>query len=226
MKKHIPNILTLCNLLSGIIGITLVFENELLYASIGIWIGAVFDFFDGFAARFVKADSLLGKQLDSLADMVTFGLLPSFIVYQLFLNTTDIKIWASLAFLIALFSALRLAKFNIDERQTSDFIGLNTPASAIFISALPYYADSAHYSYFITPLLLSIITVAISFLMVSEIRFFSFKIKNLTWAKDKWRINLLAIAVVLFFILQVLSLPLIIILYLLFSLADNKSNKN
>ena len=225
MKKHIPNILTLCNLLSGIIGITLVFENELLYASIGIWIGAVFDFFDGFAARFVKADSLLGKQLDSLADMVTFGLLPSFIVYQLFLNTTDIKIWASLAFLIALFSALRLAKFNIDERQTSDFIGLNTPASAIFISALPYYADSAHYSYFITPLLLSIITVAISFLMVSEIRFFSFKIKNLTWAKDKWRINLLAIAVVLFFILQVLSLPLIIILYLLFSLADNKFNK-
>ncbi len=225
MKKQIPNILTLCNLLSGIIGIKYSFEGNLLFASMAIWIGTVFDFFDGFAARLVKANSELGKQLDSLADMVTFGLLPSFIVYHLLIPYTDLEILPYVPFLIALFAALRLAKFNIDERQTTEFIGLPTPASAIFISGLPFYADSVTYNFLINTSSLSVISICISLLMVSEFRLFSFKIKNLSWAKDKWRINLLLIAVILFVFLQVLSLPLIIILYLAFSFLNNKLGK-
>ncbi len=225
MKKHLPNILTLSNQLSGIIGIVLAFEGQLLYAAIAIWVGAVFDFFDGFVARLVKSDSELGKQLDSLADMITFGLLPAVIVYQLLLPHLDNQYLAGIAFLIALFTALRLAKFNIDERQTTEFIGLPSPASAIFISALPFYVESATFSFLINPVSLILVSIIISLLMVSEIRLFSFKIKNLSWSKDKWRINLLIIAVILFFILQVLSLPLIIILYFLFSLLNNNSHK-
>ncbi|OZA56958.1 MAG: CDP-diacylglycerol--serine O-phosphatidyltransferase, partial [Sphingobacteriales bacterium 39-40-5] len=141
MKKHIPNSVTCLNLFSGCLGIVFAFQGNLIWASYAIVIAAVFDFFDGMLARLLKAYSDIGKELDSLADMVSFGVLPSVIIYQLFALSPQIDFgadWLSFsAFIIAVFSALRLAKFNIDTRQSENFIGLPTPANALLIASFP-----------------------------------------------------------------------------------------
>ncbi|HQS50964.1 MAG TPA: CDP-diacylglycerol--serine O-phosphatidyltransferase, partial [Daejeonella sp.] len=147
MKKHIPNSVTCLNLFSGCLGIVFAFQGNLIWASYAIVIAAVFDFFDGMLARLLKAYSDIGKELDSLADMVSFGVLPSVIIYQLFALSPQIDFgadWLSFsAFIIAVFSALRLAKFNIDTRQSENFIGLPTPANALLIASFPLIiADS------------------------------------------------------------------------------------
>ena len=136
MKKHIPNFITCLNLFSGCVGVYLAFQGNFQGAFIAVIVSAVFDFFDGFAARLLKAYSPMGKELDSLADMVSFGVLPGAMVFSL-LSKTGISEWLPyVAFVIPVFSGLRLAKFNIDERQTSSFIGLPTPANAIFWGGL------------------------------------------------------------------------------------------
>jgi CDP-diacylglycerol--serine O-phosphatidyltransferase len=135
LKKHFPNAITCANLFSGCVGIVLAFKGELVAASYAIFLSAIFDFFDGLASRVLKSFSGIGKDLDSLADVVSFGVLPAVIMYQLFLQGHQIDNVSTylnfIAFLIAVFSALRLAKFNTDTRQSENFIGLPTPANAI-----------------------------------------------------------------------------------------------
>jgi CDP-diacylglycerol---serine O-phosphatidyltransferase len=137
MLRHLPNILTCCNLISGCLGILFLLEGRGIPAAYFVWISCLFDFFDGFAARWLKVSSPIGKELDSLADVVSFGVLPSFVMYKLLDNNTLVTYLPYIAFMIAAFSALRLAIFNVDETQTDSFRGLNTPANTLFISALP-----------------------------------------------------------------------------------------
>src|ERR1700761_3733388 len=141
VKKHLPNAITCANLFSGCVGTVFAFEQNLVFAAYALFLAAIFDFFDGFASRVLKSFSGIGRDLDSLADMISFGFLPSVIVFELFLQSPqipNISIYLKfISFLIPVFSALRLAKFNTDTRQAEIFIGLPTPANAILIASLP-----------------------------------------------------------------------------------------
>lgn len=187
MKKHIPNIITCCNLISGSIAVVFAIWGHFEMALLFIVIGAVFDFFDGMAARLLGVSSPIGKELDSLADDITFGLAPSAMVYTL-LNIMEypaeippmIKCAIPfMAFIIAAFSALRLAKFNLDERQTSSFIGVPTPANALFWASV-----IAQYSFTLlcsSPYMVYVILAMIfltSYLLVAEIPLFALKFKH------------------------------------------------
>ncbi len=185
LKKHIPNALTCGNLLCGCAGIAAVLlRNELVLASYLIGLAAVLDFLDGFIARLLKAYSPIGKDLDSLADMVTFGVLPGVIVFKLLSNylnfdpATDLGTAILLphaAFIIPVFSALRLAKFNIDTRQTDSFIGVPTPANTLLIASIPLILQQhPEWSAFITkPITLIILSVVMSLLLVAELPLFA-----------------------------------------------------
>ena len=138
IKRNVPNLITLGNLTCGLLSIVLAFEGKLEVAAAFIFFGSILDFFDGFASRLLNVSSEIGKQLDSMADMVTFGVAPGIIIYKLISesnNHYEFLVYA--AFILPIFSAIRLAKFNIDSRQTSSFIGLPVPAAAIFIASLP-----------------------------------------------------------------------------------------
>ena len=213
IKKHIPNALTCANLFSGCIGIVYAFNGDLKTVAFFVLISGVFDFFDGFAARLLQVKSTIGKELDSLADMVSFGFLPSVIMFQLLGGSTNYL--AYIGFLIAIFSALRLAKFNIDERQTEEFIGLNTPMNTFFIISLPYLADQ--FTWVTNIYILLALTIICSLLLVSEIKLFSMKINGLTWRKNKFKFIFLILSIVLFAFLKFAALPFILILYILFS---------
>lgn len=184
MKKYIPNTITLLNLFSGCVGVVMAFHQQFDYALLCMLLSALFDFFDGMAARALQAYSNIGKELDSLADMVSFGFLPGMLAFQLFLKSEVGCILPYIAFLITLFSALRLAKFNVDERQTSNFIGLATPANALFWGSM-----AAAYSLTITqhPYLLTLLTILMSSLLVVEIPLFSLKFKSLRWKDNQTR---------------------------------------
>ena len=145
MKKHIPNALTSANLLCGMIGIVYVLGGEINFGAYFIFLAALFDFLDGFVARMLKVSSDIGKQLDSLADLVTFGVLPSFILFKMVESNTEIWILPFLVLIVAVFSAVRLAKFNIDERQSDRFIGVPTPANALLISTLPFLSERSKF---------------------------------------------------------------------------------
>ncbi len=153
MKRHIPNFITSLNLFSGCIGIILALQYRIDYAAYFIAVSALFDFLDGMAARVLHVKSEIGKELDSLADVVSFGVLPGIIVYQLMAaspNTPEagsvISIFSLLALIIPVLSAVRLAKFNLDTRQTTSFIGLPVPANALFLGSLPLIKMQAGYS--------------------------------------------------------------------------------
>ncbi len=225
MKRHLPNFITCLNLFSGCIGIVFAFKGELIFASYAIVLAAVFDFFDGLVARALKTYSDIGKELDSLADMVSFGLLPSVMVYQLFLQSPQLgEISQYLnysAFLIAIFSALRLAKFNVDVRQAENFIGLPTPANAILIASLPFIiADSNWFltSYILNPFFLFLFSLGMGILLVVEIPLISLKFKSLNFKDNLFRYILIISAVLLVVIFKFAAVPLIIFLYFLLSL--------
>lgn len=184
MKKHIPNCITLLNLLSGCIGVTMAFHQAYDYALLCMLLSALFDFCDGLAARLLHAYSNIGKELDSLADMVSFGFLPGMLAYQLLLEGNAGSIVPYFGFLIPLFSALRLAKFNVDERQTSNFIGLATPANALFWGSL---ASAYHTQIAPLPYVIMGICLVMSLLLVAEIPFFSLKFKSLRWKDNQVR---------------------------------------
>src|SRR5690606_29386274 len=175
IKKHIPNLLTSANLFSGCIGTMYAFNGDLKSVAFFVVLSGIFDFFDGFAARLLNVKSDIGKELDSLADVISFGFLPGVIIFQL-LKQADIDYLPYIAFLIPIFSALRLAKFNIDIRQTEDFIGLNTPMSTFFVISLPYLEDE--FGFITEPWFLISIVLSLSWLLISEIRLFSMKINN------------------------------------------------
>ena len=195
VKKHIPNAITCCNLFSGCIACVMAFKGDFHLAMAFIVLGAVFDFFDGMVARLLGVSGPLGVQMDSLADDVTFGLAPATIVfsfmqtkllYPLYLSSV-LCVLPYVAFLIAVFSAYRLAKFNIDTRQTSTFIGLPTPANALFWSSLIAGGGDWLNSLNMGWLLLIVLIGLFSYFLVSEIPMFSLKFKNFTWKSNRVR---------------------------------------
>lgn len=224
MKKHLPNAITCLNLFAGCIGVVLAFKGELVLAGYAILIAGILDFFDGMLARLLNAYSEIGKELDSLADMVSFGLLPAVIIYQLFLKAPQID-QVSLylnysAFIIAIFSALRLAKFNIDVRQSENFIGLPTPANALLIASLPKILESksTFFSGFIlNPYFLFIFSLGMSVLLVMEMPLLSLKFKNLQLHDNLFRYILLISGLVLLILFNFAAIPVIIFLYIILS---------
>ncbi len=220
MKKHLPNLLTCCNLLCGCFGIVFVLEGREIPAAYFVWVAGLFDFFDGFAARMLKVTSPIGKELDSLADVISFGLLPSLVMYKMIGDTTHSSWLPYVAFMIAAFSALRLAIFNVDETQRDSFRGLNTPANTIFITSLPLvYTQVGPWLY--QPVVLVIITVVFSLLLVSRLEFFALKFRNFTWRDNRIRFTFLILSILLLVVLKFLAIPIIIILYIVLSLLDS-----
>ena len=218
MKKYIPNALTCCNLLCGCFGIVYCLENRNVPAAYFVWAAGVFDFFDGFAARWLKVTSPIGKELDSLADMVSFGLLPALVMYKLIGAASPNIYLPYVAFMIAVCSGLRLAIFNVDETQHDSFKGLNTPANTIFITALPFVTGGV--GVFINQdWMLVLVTVVFSLLLVSRIDILAFKFKDFSWANNKLRFTFLACAVLLLIVMGKPAIPLVILTYIAFSLA-------
>lgn len=215
--KHLPNTLTCLNLVCGCLGIVFVLEGNTVPAAYFVWAACVFDFFDGFVARWLNVSSAIGKELDSLADMVSFGALPSIMMYAWINAQTENQWLPYTAFLIAVFSALRLAKFNIDTRQTTSFIGVPTPANALFLTALPFLPNQI-LQIVQKPWLLVVIVVVFSLLLVSELELFALKFKNFAWQGNELRFTFLLLAVLLIMVIPKSSLPLIILLYILLSL--------
>ena len=217
--KHIPNTITCCNLLSGCVSIFLLCQNHVLGASAMIFVAAVFDFLDGFAARMLNAKSPIGGELDSLSDVVSFGVAPSFIIAMLLSKTginwmiADVNVFPMLAFILAAFAAVRLAKFNIDTRQTSSFIGLPVPAVGLFVASLPL----ANLTFVTNPYFLLAIVAIFSWLMISEVPFFSFKIKNLKFKDNILRYFVVIFAIIALVILKLVALPFIFVFYILLS---------
>jgi CDP-diacylglycerol--serine O-phosphatidyltransferase len=217
LLRHLPNALTCGNLLCGCVGIIFVVQYSADYAAWFVWGACAFDFFDGFSARHLKTSSPIGKELDSLADMVSFGVLPAIAMFQMIDIISTSNVLPYIAFSLAVCSALRLAKFNIDENQTDTFIGLPTPANAIFITSL-IYLKSPWDMFISTDWLLTIITLAFSFLLVAPWELFALKFKNYQWAENKVRFTFLAFSVLLLAVWQAAALPFIILLYILISL--------
>jgi CDP-diacylglycerol---serine O-phosphatidyltransferase len=239
--KQIPNILTGLNLFCGLISVTMVLHGNFIWASLFIYIAAVFDYLDGTAARLLDARSELGKQLDSLADVVSFGVAPGIIIFQLIVLTCTgscnilekMQIIPYFALLIPVSAAFRLAKFNIDPRQEENFIGLPTPANAIFFASIPLVLFLQPHlfslirldfmiSFFSNTRVLAILAVFFSYLMVSDFLLFGMKFKSLTWKGNEARFILLLIALVLIILFSLSAIPLIILVYLLLSMVFQK----
>lgn len=221
IRQHIPNAITCLNLFSGCLACVMAFRGNYEFAAYFIYLAAVFDFLDGFAARLLKAYSAMGKELDSLADVVSFGLAPGIIMFSLFQDASFnflpqvlINYIPYVAFLIPVFSALRLAKFNVDERQTSSFIGLPTPANSIFFASLSvgvpcWILDSGIFLLFIV--------VLFSYLLVSELPMFSLKFKNLHWKQNAIQYLFLLFSFLVIFFMGIHALYIIIIFYIFIS---------
>jgi len=241
IKKHIPNAITCCNLLCGCIAIIQTFEGNLVLASYLVGLAAIFDFLDGFAARALKVTSLIGKDLDSLADMVTFGAVPGFVMHKMLeigylVNHRDYDIivqiqWLTyIPILIPIFSAIRLAKFNNDTRQTDSFIGVPTPANAILICSIPLIVNwDTHFDlkhcevihFLIHPYSLIVISIVMSFLMVAELPLFSLKFKSFGWKGNEIRFIFLTLSVLGLILFQFLGLGIAIVLYIGLSVVNN-----
>ena len=226
MKGHIPNAITALNLLSGSMGLVILMKGDPFTASLFILIGAIFDFLDGFAARLFKVSSDLGKELDSLADMVTFSLLPSFLMFDLLEKHFEAPI-PYLAFLIVISSAFRLARFNLDERQKEHFIGLPTPANAFLVAGLIFVLESepAWSSFLTEPAFLIGFTILTSFLLNAPISFMSFKISRFGWKGNEFRMMMLLLAIILIAVFKLAGLFWIMISYILFSISGHFMKK-
>jgi CDP-diacylglycerol--serine O-phosphatidyltransferase len=231
IRRNIPNALTCGNLLCGCIGVVEAFHNNLLLSCVLIGIALIFDFFDGFLARVLKVSSAIGKDLDSLADMVTFGLLPSIILYQLLMQSIPdlLGIWKAYpAFIMAIFSAIRLAKFNNDPRQSDSFIGVPTPANAMLVGSLPlivHTQDVFWKDLIINTNNLLILTVVMSYLLVMEMPLIALKFKHFQWKGNEARFILIILTIVLLVTLKILAIPAILILYILLSVVENLRKK-
>lgn len=235
--RSIPNAITLLNLFAGILAVAMAMENNLGYAGLLILLASVFDFLDGFAARLLKAYSDTGKELDSLADVVSFGVAPGMIAFILmkkampgsYLPLTDLSLsliqWIMLLspFLIPLFSALRLAKFNIDTRQSINFLGMPTPANAILWASfgiLSQFSEKPEIPLLLfNPVNLLITTIVTSLLLVSELPMFSLKFKNYSFSSNWYRYFFLLASILLFVFLGIYGLPVVILLYLAMSIS-------
>lgn len=243
IKKHIPNLITLSNLFCGILAVKLGFESEFLLAGGLIILGAIFDFFDGFAARLLKVSNEIGKELDSLADMVTFGFAPGVIMFSLLkglisnvydldsvllyqLPSSFLALIPYFAFLIPLLSAVRLARFNVDENQSDKFIGLPTPANSLFFITIPLIFSE--YEDVPAQLIWGILVVILIFslLLNAKIELLALKFKTFGWKNNEFRYSfILASFIILITCILIkiiyFSIPIIVILYLIISIFNN-----
>lgn len=227
LRQHIPNTITCCNLISGCFSILFSFSGMPVAAAIMIFVAGLFDFFDGFTARLLNAHSPIGGDLDSLSDVVSFGVAPGFIMYNMMYDSMvdvmwplgNVSLFACLAFLLPVFSAVRLAKFNVDTRQTTSFIGLPTPPMAIFMASLPLamWQLGVLGRPVLNPYLCLGIVILFSVMMVCNLQFFSFKMKKAGWKGNEVRWIFLIIAVVGFAIFRFVALPFILLVYILMS---------
>ena len=228
LKRHIPNAITCGNLVSGCLSILFLASNMPFKAALMIFIAGLFDFLDGFAARLLKVHSPIGADLDSLSDVVSFGVAPGFIMYWLMIHATDVPYVAlfgigvlpCLAFMLPVFSAIRLARFNIDDTQTTTFRGIPAPGMAICGASLPlalspmgHLTDGAVGYWACLG-----ITIIFSVMMVCRLRFFSLKMKSANWKGNEVRWIFLIIAVVSFAIFRFLALPFVMMVYVLMSI--------
>ena len=232
--SFVPNSITMMNALSGCVSIVFAFTGNLTISGLFILIAAVFDFFDGMVARLLHVSSAIGKELDSLADDISFGVAPSAIAFALInqlLNPNNTPfselpigtiLLCLVPFVMAAFSALRLAKFNLDERQTDKFIGVPTPANAMLWASMPfiikYNTDGFFASYIITPEVLLPLCIVMSLLLVCELPLISLKFKTWGFAENKIRYIFLAICVVLIATMQIASIPAILAVYVIISI--------
>ncbi len=243
MKKHIPNFITLLNLSSGVIAILFATQNQLEYAAYFVFLGIIFDFFDGFVARLLHEQSELGVQLDSLADVVTSGVAPGIVMFQLLRNTDSdwemldyLKSFREMDFLpflgivITLAAAYRLANFNIDDKQSHDFIGLPTPAFTSFIMSLPLISNYSTFEWSMNLVkdqyFLIVVTLLGSILMNSNLSLFSLKFTSFNLKENSVKFLFLLVSIVLFLTLKVTAIPLIIIFYIALSVGNNLVGKN
>lgn len=230
IKKHIPNSLTCCNLMCGCMATGAAFYGNYRWAIVMIIVGAVFDFFDGMVARLLHVSSPIGKELDSLADVVTFGVAPSAILFHLFHCVHYPEFIQPIedflpytAFLIAAFSALRLAKFNLDERQTSSFIGLPTPANALFWGSLVVGQHTFLVSLKFNAVFLFLFMLLSCMLLVAEIPLFALKFKDLSWQNNSIKYIFL-VGCLAFLPLGVSSIAAMIVWYVLLSIVVFKAS--
>ena len=225
IKKHIPNTITCCNLISGCIATYWAFSENYEMALLFIIIGAVFDFFDGMSARLLGVSSPIGKELDSLADDITFGFAPSAIIFS-YLCTFHIHLLfvPFLAFVMAAFSALRLAKFNLDERQALGFIGLPTPANALFWGALIVGAGDWISTLPYAPYLILLGSFISCYLLIAEIPMFALKFKHWGWKGNEIKYIFILSCVPLLLLLGVSGIAIIIAWYILLSIITTKMN--
>lgn len=236
MKKQIPNIITLLNLFCGTIAVVLAVQGRLDWAFFFVVLGIFFDFFDGFFARLLNVKSDLGLQLDSLADMVTSGVVPGIAMFQLLSKSGFVtqnsglfaEIFPYLGFFITLASAYRLAKFNIDTRQTTGFIGLPTPANALFILSLPvilqYYPVDFLQNFLQNVWILTGITLLSCYMLNAEIPLFALKFKDYSFQNNKIKYIFLIVSVLGLMFFQLIAVPAIIVLYVLISIFQNVSS--
>ena len=231
-KKQIPNAITLLNLLCGCIAVVFVSQSNFEMAFYFVCLGIFFDFFDGFFARLFQVSSPLGLQLDSLADMVTSGVVPGYVMFMMMQKSQNptILFFPYLGFIITLGACYRLANFNIDTRQTDSFIGLPTPANALFILSLPLVLEQSNSLIALEILsnywVLFLITLVSAYIMNAEIPLFSLKIKEFSFKKNRLQIVFLALSVLLLVSFQYLGVALTILSYVLLSVINNRFLKN
>lgn len=245
LRRHVPNIITIVNLLCGSIATIFAVQGNLVMAAVFVGLGIFFDFFDGLAARALKVKSELGLQLDSLADMITSGLVPGIVMFQLFqmalprYEATDVDweagndllewnfhAWALIGLLVTAASGYRLAKFNIDDRQTDSFIGLPTPANALLIISLPliliFQPEPALVDVILNPWFLVGLTLFSSFMLNAEIPLFALKFDTWSFADNKLRYFFLLYCLVLVILVQFAAIPILIISYVILSMIANR----
>ena len=213
----LPNILTLCNLLCGAAAaVSALRFGDLQWPLLFIVMAAVFDFLDGFAARLFKSYSPLGKELDSLADCVSFGFAPSAILLNIYEANGGVEPWGYLVFVLAAFSALRLAKFNIDENQSTQFIGMPTPAAALMVASSGYLVGTGMYA--VNPWFAVLLAFVLSYLLVCKVPMFALKFKHYGFRGNEVRYLFAGCAVVALVIWQILAIPFIILAYVALSM--------
>lgn len=265
IKKNIPNAITCCNLLCGCLAIVQAMNGNLVWAAYLVGMAAIFDFFDGFAARLLKVSSPIGKDLDSLADMVTFGVVPGIVMFKMIMLreltvhdsyfVIEDSPWLAhsqyIAFLIPVFSAIRLAKFNNDTRQSESFIGVPTPANAIFICSLPvifninaiqrytpsapedstmgslffHSPESFMHTFVVFHYFLIGASVVLSLLLVAELPLFALKFSHFKWKGNEVRFTFLLLCIAMLATLRLAGIPLCIVLYVLMSVINNLITK-
>jgi len=225
----IPNLITLCNLLCGCVAIIFALNGDLRIGAYFVLAAGFLDFFDGLAARILKSHSPIGGDLDSLADMVTFGVVPGIFFYQLlcenFVCAGEFNLYASVGFLFTLCAALRLAKYNVSEDQSSIFRGIPVPGATLFVIGIPFWTESVAYLVLADRIFLLIWLVFISFLMISNVPMYAYKFKSPSLRENLFMYSMVLLPLLMLIFLGLKSLPILIIIYIVGSFIYFRVNK-